>query len=361
MSTTPSLTRAVRRAFGLGLPPGGLVLLYHRIARLASDPQCLAVLPEHFAGHLDVIATHAVPMTLAAMLQQAQEGVLPPGAVAVTFDDGYADNLETAAPMLAAAGVPATVFVSTGAVQQSREFWWDEIERIVLGPGCLPARLCVAIGTGHAEWNLTGALERTLDDCSRDAGWTVLKDGYPTARHRAYAELCLRLRPLDAPARERVLDELAAIAGQPRVVRATHRPLSAAQVAALGRDQVAALGRDHVDIGSHTESHPSLAALPPDEQYAEIHRARRQLERVVAAPVTSLAYPFGGRDDVSRATVAAARRAGVTIACSTVPGVVDAATDALSVPRLLVRDWTRAQFATRWAQWTGGVASGVAP
>ena len=54
-----------------------------------------------------------------------------PHAAAVTFDDGYQDNLDNAAPALAAAGVPATLFVATGHVAEGQGFWWDEVERLL--------------------------------------------------------------------------------------------------------------------------------------------------------------------------------------------------------------------------------------
>ena len=85
--------RVLRRAVGWSSwPPGGVVLLYHRIADLACDPQCLSVSPVHFADHLEVIRAGGVPMTLAELVDAAREDRLPPRAVAITFDDGYDDK-----------------------------------------------------------------------------------------------------------------------------------------------------------------------------------------------------------------------------------------------------------------------------
>ena len=120
---------AFRRAIGLPRwPSGGIVLAYHRVTTVAHDPHRLAVTPAHFAEHLDVITSQGVPMTLEAMVAAAQQGALPRRAVAVTFDDGYADNLQCAAPLLARAKVPATVFISTSACENGHQFWWDTSE-----------------------------------------------------------------------------------------------------------------------------------------------------------------------------------------------------------------------------------------
>ena len=293
---------AIRRAIGLPRwPAGGLVLIYHRVADLAFDPQQLAVTPEHFADHLDVINEYGAPMPLATLVESAQRGELPRRAVAVTFDDGYADNLLNAVPRLARARVPATVFVSTGAVASGREFWWDELERLLLADG--------ASASGH------------------------------------YAELCGRLRGLDADARERVLAGLWSSAGVPRQARATHRPLRCDEIAALARCE-------GITIGSHTHSHPSLSSLPPDEQRREVAGARHLLESIVGSPVTTLAYPFGGAEDVSACTKAMVEQEGIAIACSAEPGSVRKGVDPLRVPRVIVRNWSKARFREQWSSWT---------
>lgn len=299
---TPQLQRAFRRAIGLRpWPPGGIVLLYHRVTALASDPQCLAVSPDRFVEHLAVIRKLGVPMTLETMVDLAQNDALPPGAVAVTFDDGYADNLHCAAPRLADARVPATVFVSTGTIGTGREFWWDELERMLLAPG-------------------------------------------PPGRRAEYDEMCRRLRSVSGGMRDQLLEELSQRTGQPRELRPSHRPLRSDEVSALAQ-------ADGITVGSHTESHPSLAALSAEEQRQEIAGARRRLETLTGKSVTSFAYPFGGVDDVSACTVAIAQEEGITIACANQPDSVRHGTSAHRVPRIVVRDWTGTEFQQRWTEW----------
>ncbi len=115
---------------------GGLsILLYHRVTEVPSDPWALSVTPDHFAGHLEILREYTRPISLQQLSQGLREGNLPDCSVVVTFDDGYADNLLNAKPLLERYDVPATVFLATGLVEHWREPWWDELEQLLLQPG----------------------------------------------------------------------------------------------------------------------------------------------------------------------------------------------------------------------------------
>src|SRR5262245_6029253 len=136
---------------------GAVILLYHRVSELPTDPQLLCVTPAHFAEHLEILRKEYKPIGLRELSHAYQQEKLPRRAVVVTFDDGYFDNLANAKPLLEHYNIPATLFVTTGYTQRQREFWSDELERLLLQPGNLPHTLNLTIAGKHHHWNLGGA------------------------------------------------------------------------------------------------------------------------------------------------------------------------------------------------------------
>src|SRR4051812_45419166 len=106
--------------------------MYHRVATPGSDPWDLAVSPERFEAQMAHLRRRRTPLSLAEFMRRLEAGDLPCDAAAVTFDDGYADNLINARPRLQRHEIPATVYLVSDAVGSDREFWWDELARMFL-------------------------------------------------------------------------------------------------------------------------------------------------------------------------------------------------------------------------------------
>lgn len=322
------------------LAPPGVILMYHRVTELANDPYMLAVTPERFAAQLDAIRTVGVPMQLQQLVRALRQGKVPSRAVAITFDDGYADNLHNAKPLLARYEAPATVFVTAGQVGRSREFWWDELDRLLLQPGTLPPVLQVRLNGSVREWRLGAGSTYTEKEYRRDRHWHVECRDDPGPRQRVFRAVFDLLYLLPSAQRWRILDELTAWAEARPVARPSHQILTSEEAIHLAKGDI-------VEIGAHTVTHPVLAALPADEQREEIQQSKACLEAVLGRDVVSFAYPHGSSTPESAASVA---EAGFVCACSSRPDAVFRDADRFQLPRLGVRDWDRETF-TRWLRW----------
>lgn len=205
---------------------------------------------------------------------------LPPGSVALTFDDGLRSNVEVAYPILARLGLPATFFVCPQLIDERRWLWNHEVR----------ARLR-SLGAG-AE-----ATEQLVERMK----------GMPFATRRAVEE---RLR-----------DETADWRPSPEEREACDL---------AGWEELARLDPRLVAIGSHTLTHPILTTLPADEAEKEICGSRALLEKRLGRPVELFCYPNGALDSSALALARRTYRVAVTAA----PGAVRPGSDPLLLPRL---------------------------
>jgi peptidoglycan/xylan/chitin deacetylase (PgdA/CDA1 family) len=319
------------------LMPGGLILLYHRVAEVQSDPWLLSVTPHHFAEHLEVLRKVGQPTRLHDLAHDLRQGKSQYQPLVVTFDDGYADNLYNAKPLLERYEIPATIFLTTGCIGQDREFWWDELDRLLLQPRRLPRTLQLTIDGNRHEWDLGEAAEYGEDTGRHYGTWTAWDKHDPSARHSLYRSLYHLLHPLPTDEQRKVLDDLLRWALAKPGSRPSYRPLTIEETLNLAQG-------DLVDIGAHTMTHSLLSARPTATQREEIQQSKAHLEDILGSPVTSFAYPYGGKAAYTAETVALVREAGFACACSVSASAVRRGADPYRLPRLHVQDWDGDKF-----------------
>lgn len=298
--------------------------MYHRIAPIDSDPWMLAVTPENFAAHLEVLQRETTTIPLRQFVADHQRGTLEARAAAITFDDGYADNLYAAAPLLGKHRIPATVYVATGFTGTTREFWWDGLERAILPPRRLPSTLTLTLGGQERRWrlNAVNALSRV---------------GISRSRVRFLFNVREHLLPLSDAEREDAVGYLLEWSGSTVAPRANRRVMTTDELRAMDAGGL-------MELGAHTVSHPQLPSLPPDAQLEEMARSRADLEGILGHQVCSFSYPYGAADETTRRL---ARSLGFESATCVHPGVVQPGADVFALPRFMVCDWDGPEFERR--------------
>jgi len=310
--------------------------MYHHIAEVDLDPWSVCVTPSNFAQHLEVLQKHYYPMELKQLAQAHREGNIPHRAVAVTFDDGYADNLHHAKPLLQQYNIPATVFVTTGHIGKEREFWWDELERILLQPSKLPQQLRLVINGKTHQWELGKASNYSQEDYQRDLSQNPFK-AKSGSRLFFYYSISQLLKPLPQSEQLKALDEIRTWANIEPGTRPTHRSLLPEEVCELDQGEI-------VEIGAHTVTHPYLSAHSADFQQDEIQRSKDHLEKLLNHPITSFAYPHG---NYTPQTVKLIQQIGFSYACTTIEDSLWQKNDCFQFPRVQVKNWNGAEFARR--------------
>lgn len=254
--------------------PAGVILLYHRVQDVRHDPFHLSVPPALFERHLSVVRESFEPTTVRELLRYRTDGAYSRRRVAITFDDGYLDNLQVASPRLLAAGVPATFFVTTQSLGGPGRYWWDAL----------------------------AARDDNPDRC-REACREMI-DAAPDARNvRVLQLLADRLAPA-----------------------CSDRPMIAAEIAELA-------SRPGHDIGAHTVTHAPLTREHPASAFRELYESRVELEYLLNRPIDLIAYPFGQWDE-RLCTLAhqSGYRAGFSVGSS----ALSADTNLFAIPRIQI-------------------------
>ncbi|MBX5483661.1 MAG: polysaccharide deacetylase family protein [Myxococcaceae bacterium] len=224
------------------------------------------------ARQLELLTRHYEVVRLSDVVRALKgERPFPNRAVALTFDDGFRNNLLNAAPVLKRFGVPATLFVTTGFIGTSGWMWGYELEEMIFRYS--PTRFAAV---------------------SRDPNVAALCERSPSAYTAVLAcvEYLKRLSPeRRAPILHRLRSEL------PVEQNEGNRFLT--------WDEVRELPGYGFELGAHTVTHPILTQLPEHKVEWEMLQSRGMLERETGVRPTLFSYPNG---DTNAAVSAVAMR-----------------------------------------------------
>lgn len=287
-------------------------LIFHRVL---SKPDPLR--PDEpdrvrFEQLMRFMAENFAVLPLPEAVDRLVSGELPYRACCITFDDGYADNLTIALPILEKYCLPATVFVATGYLDGGRMFNDAVIDALAL--------------TKKAELDL------------RELDLGIYPLGASEGKRLAVLAILNRIKFSPPELRDQQL------AGILKVADCGPLPNDIM----LTSQQVRELAQRGVEIGGHTVAHTILTTLDDVRALTEISEGKKQLETILGKPITSFAYPNGklGRDYTDR-HVPLVRMAGFKRAVSTAPGVTTCNTDVFQLPRFTPWGTSKFRFAVQ--------------
>jgi peptidoglycan/xylan/chitin deacetylase (PgdA/CDA1 family) len=301
------------------LCPGGArgalqVIYFHQVLREPDPLRPGDPTAQTFDELLGSLKSRFNVIGLAEGLDRMTRGTLPPAAAAISFDDGYADNVEVALPILQKHGLTTTFFVATGylgdgvmfndlVIEGVRAAKSDSLDLEFLGLGRLP------VDTDVERFQTSQAIIGALKFLSSEER---------LQKAERVAELCR----LSAP---------------PRLM--------------TDADGVRRLAAAGMEIGAHTHTHPILMRLAPAEAERDIARGRDELESILGHAPRLFAYPNGrlGRD-YSAEHVAIVERLGFDAAFTTNPGVCRKGDPRWELARFTPWDRTSGRFAMRLVQ-----------
>ena len=307
-----SLARSFVRCAGIvDRRPGLSIVLFHRVLTDHDPFRPGDLTAAEFEAIIEVLARNFTVLSLDEAVARLETNSLPPSAVSITFDDGYRDNLELAAPILARHGVVASIFVTTGFLDGE----WMFNDRVI--EACRQTRRASMVFPSLGPEPIDLSAER--------------------ARVTAAHAILNKVKYLDFDARIAAVAEL-----EDRLdVQLDRGPM-------LDPDGVRKLRNAGMAIGAHTVDHPILTKVDDATARAQIHDSRQRLVELLREPVTQFAFPNGqpGRDYGS-AHVRMVVESGFECAVSTSPCTARPGMSRYELPRFTPWDKSPWQFAAR--------------
>jgi peptidoglycan/xylan/chitin deacetylase (PgdA/CDA1 family) len=284
------------------------VLIYHRVPaepdELLPGEPCAA----EFERTMRWVKSVFNVIPLAEGVAGIKSGKLPPRALAITFDDGYANNATVAAPILKRLGLHATFFIATGFLDGGRMFNDTVIEAV---------RDC-----RDEQLDLT------------DLGLGV----------HATVTLEQRRRAIDATLtgiKYRPKTERAALASAVALAAGARLPTTLMMTS----EQAAGLAREGFELGGHTVTHPILAQVDLGTARDEIERGRRRVDEISGRRTRLFAYPNGRpQRDYVKASVELVRELGFEGAVTTSNGAASVGSSPYEIPRFTPWDERPTRF-----------------
>jgi peptidoglycan/xylan/chitin deacetylase (PgdA/CDA1 family) len=295
---------------GLGRQKKLFILIYHRVLDEPHFMRPGEVDKSSFSWQMELLATYFNVLPLHEALQHLENDTLPPRAVTITFDDGYADNLYNALPILKQYHLTATFFIASGYLDGGR-MWNDSVIEAI--------RLME-----------TNQLDLT------DIGLGSFDISSPTHKTKATSEILNKIKHLEPLQRNECAQFIAAkVSDLPNDLMLT-------------TEQLKQLHKAGVEIGGHTVTHPILARMTDNEAMQEIAENKKQLEQILGEPIRYFAYPNGKPvQDYLPKQIDFVKQSGYFAALSTQPSVASKASDLWQLPRFTPWDKSPTKFMAR--------------
>lgn len=260
------------------------VLAYHGVeSRTGIDNiDGFQVEPTVFARQLDHVGRYYRPVVLDEVWAAFAEGrPLPSRAVLITFDDGYANNFEMAAPILRQKGIRAAFFLTTGFLDGTHRPWWYVMR----------------------SWIARAGVERI--------GWPEGCGPISTDPRACMFAWEARLKSMRETEREAELERIGERLGLPPETG----------IAFMSWDQARELRKQGFALGAHTVRHTNLGAEDAETVRREVAESVARIRAETGVSPSAFAFPYGRECDASPAADAAFRESGITIALLTEHGL----------------------------------------
>ncbi len=280
------------------------ILAYHRIGETTNYYNQLSVQPKHFDAHLAHLSKYFEPLDLNSISRGLP--LSRKNSYAITFDDGYLDNLTSALPILEKYNIPATFFICPRPIEDRTYYWWDLLEVLLFHPAL------------------------AIKDQVKDEIAVKLSIKLSTNPISAYESIADKVKTFDGDQlrsfREYLFDQVPST-----IDLSPYQLIDAKELEYLGNHPL-------ITLGSHTMDHVSLRKMQRQEMIYQLGVSKSSLENLIEKRVNTVAYPYGSLSDYSHEVGEIARQAGYDCGYTIANEVLRYPLKGMEIPRFYVID-----------------------
>ena len=319
----------------------GVILMYHRINTAVSDTWQLCVSPEIFEEQMKVLKNFHV-ISMRQLVKDINSNNIQPHSVAITFDDGYLDNYINAKSILEKHRYPATFFITNASQQTNIEYWWDQLEHLLLENIHLPGEIKITLRGASYSWSLNDSWKKIIseEEMKDFASWLPWQTP-PSTQHALFIYLSEWIKALSYTEQLNVLEQLQHQCGKEFHVRDEYRIMNTEQLKQLSNGE-------SFEIGGHSAWHTALGKFNADVQYNAIHENKNYLESVTGKGVSGYCYAHGSYNETSLRLL---KDASFSYACTTEEAVVSENSNIFALPRFQVKNVKSNLFEKQLEKW----------
>ena len=298
-------------ASGIGKRKKLFIFIYHRVLDEPDDMRPWEIDKNTFSWQMELVAKHFNVMAFSEAIKRMDNGTLPPRAMCITFDDGYADNCTNALPILLNNKLSAIFFIASGYLNGGR-MWNDSVIESLR------------------------AMQASKLDLT-EIGLDTYDINSPQKKARVAIEIIQKIKHLEPNLRAQYTGYIVALENN-----------KLPDNLMLSTPQLIKLHESGMEIGGHTVTHPILATLELDAVKQEVYDNKIALEKMLNTKLRYFAFPNGKPEqDYLIEQIQVIKNCGYEASVSTLPGVSTAHNDRFQLARFTPWDKHPVKFMLR--------------
>lgn len=281
------------------------ILVYHRVNNDYFCPDGMNLSVESFESQIRHLKKNYNLVSLEETIDFIREkSQIPRNSIVITFDDGYKDNYTNVFPLLKKYGIPATIFLSVGAIEEKKSMWLD----VITNAFKFTRQKFIDLHKFNLKkYDLT-VTDKKLQAINGTVSFAKSLDEEERKEFIDYLLNELKVDPVST-----TLDNLM-----------------------LSWEEIKEMKNSGITFGSHGMGHSILTKIPKEKLIGEIVASKQIIKEKAGIATKFFAYPNGQTGDFNEETAQLLKKNGYEAGFTLVKGYNNSTSDLFTLKRLCI-------------------------